>query len=203
MPIDLDSQILGMNVLEVVGSMLGIVSVWLTVRQNVWCWPIGILMVTLYILIFARAQLYADAGLQFVYVVVQFYGWYEWLHGGDQRQQLAVSVAPTPLLVQLGALGVVGTAALGYALNRWTDQALPYFDSAVAVYSLIAQWMLARKLLQNWLVWIGVDVLASGVYAAKELYATTGLYIVFLGLAAAGFREWKRSLRKTDEQRFA
>jgi nicotinamide mononucleotide transporter len=183
-----------MNFLEWFAAALGVVSVILTIRQNVWCWPIGIAMVTLYVGIFAQARLYADAGLQVIYIGLQIYGWYAWLHGGPKNDRLPVSVATAALLAVLGGAGALGTIALGYALTRWTDQALAYWDSAIAVYSLIAQWMLARKLLQNWLLWIAIDILAVGVYTAKDLHATAALYCVFVGLAVAGFRAWRRSL---------
>jgi nicotinamide mononucleotide transporter len=152
-------------------------------------------MVALYAVIFWRERLYADSGLQVIYFALQFYGWYQWLHGGVARDELPVSRVPGRLVLPLAALGVGGTAGMGYTLARWTDQDLSYLDSAIAAFSLIAQWMLARKLLENWLVWIAVDVLAVGVYAYKQLYPTAALYALFLALAAAGYLERKRSLR--------
>jgi nicotinamide mononucleotide transporter len=183
-----------MSPAEMVASVLGLVSVYLTVRQNVWCWPLGAVMVALYAVIFWMVNLFADAGLQVFFFGMQFYGWYEWLHGGEGRAELPVRLTPRPLLAPLALLGIACTAALGYTLRRWTRQDLAYWDSGIVVFSLIAQWMLARKYLENWLVWIGVDVVAVGVYWVKDLHATAVLYVVFLLLCVAGLRDWRRSL---------
>lgn len=179
-----------MTTIEWVATALGLTSVWLTVRQNIWCWPIGLVMVSLYIVIFWDAKLYADAGLHVVYVFLQLYGWYEWLHGGPQGAPLNVGRARKPWLLAL--LGTLGTLGLGWSLSH-TDASLPYWDSFIASFSLVAQWMMARKLLECWLVWIVVDVVAVGVYLAKGLYPTAGLYVAFLALATAGFLEWRRT----------
>ncbi len=182
------------NAPEVVGVAFGLVSVWLTVRENIWCWPTGLVNVGLFIIVFWQARLYADMGLQVVYVVLSLYGWYEWLHGGRNRGALAVSRAPLPGVVG-GALGGVAFAVfLGATLKHATDASLPYWDSATTSFSLVAQWMLTRKWIENWVIWIAVDVVYVGIYAAKQLYLTAGLYAVFLGLATLGLLEWKKSL---------
>ena len=181
--------------LELVAAAIGLVAVWLVVREHVWSWPIGAVQVALYIYIFGVVRLYADAGLQVIYLALQFYGWYEWLHGGADHDRLTVSRAsPRTLVVSLVA-GALGTLALGTVLARYTDQALPYWDSGIAAFSLVAQWMLAKKLVQNWLLWFAVDIVAVGVYFSRGLYPTTVLYAVYLGLAVAGWRAWNRSMR--------
>ena len=183
-----------MSPLELVAAAIGLVAVWLVVREHVWSWPIGAVQVALYIYIFAGAQLYADAGLQAIYFVLQFYGWYQWLHGGAHHDRLRVSrVTPRVLALSLGT-GALGTVALGSLLARYTDQALPYWDSGIAAFSLVAQWMLAKKLIENWVFWFVIDVVAVGVYLNRGLYPTSVLYFVYLGLAIAGWRSWHRSL---------
>jgi nicotinamide mononucleotide transporter len=183
-----------MSPLELVASAIGLLAVWLMVREHVWSWPIGAVQVALYIFIFADARLYADAGLQAIYLALQFYGWYEWLHGGAHHDRLHVTRAPARTLGIALGVGAMGTVALGTALARYTNQALPYWDSGIAAFSLVAQWMLARKLLQNWLLWFVIDVVAVGVYFARGLYPTTVLYAVYLVLAVAGWRSWTRSM---------
>jgi nicotinamide mononucleotide transporter len=183
-----------MSPLELGAAAIGLLAVWLMVREHVWSWPIGAVQVAVYIFIFAEARLYADAGLQVVYLGLQFYGWYEWLHGGAQHDRLQVTRASARTLTVALGIGTVGTAALGAALARYTNQALPYWDSGIVAFSLVAQWMLARKLLQNWLLWFVIDVVAVGVYFARGLYPTTVLYAVYLGLAVAGWRSWNRSM---------
>ena len=183
-----------MNSYEIIGMILGLISVWLTIRQNIWCWPTGLVMVALYAVVFFQAKLYADAGLQVVYFVLQIYGWYEWLHGGKARGKLDITRLNLRLGIALVVTAAAATALMGYLLATKTDAALPYWDSTATVLSLIAQWMLARKIIENWLVWITVDLLSIGIYAAKALYPTMALYAAFLTLATLGWIEWRKSL---------
>lgn len=183
-----------MSPLEWFAALLGLIAVWLTVREKVAAWPIGAVMVALYIYIFAAAKLYADAGLQCIYLVLQFYGWYQWLRGGTQHTALRVSRSSPAVIAVCVALGAAGTMALGWTLARHTDQALPYWDSGIASFSLVAQWMLAKKRIENWVFWFVIDIVAVGVYATRGLVATTMLYAVYVGLAVSGYRTWHRSL---------
>lgn len=182
-----------MTAIEWIGAGLGVVSVWLTVRQNPLCWPIGAAMVALYTYIFWRERLYADAGLQVFYFGMQFYGWYQWLRGGDARTPLAVRRVSSRGLAGLVGLGASGAFGLGFLLSRYTNQDLAYWDSTVTAFSFVAQWMMAKKYLENWLFWIAIDVLAAGIYLVKQLYPTAILYVIFVGLAVAGYREWRRA----------
>lgn len=189
-----DGKILGMSVMELVAAGLGVVSVWLTARQNVWAWPIGAVMVAMYAVIFWRERLYADAGLQVVFFASQLYGWREWRRGRPGGEPLPVARTPAPLFAGLFAASVAGAAALGAALAAWTNQDVPYWDSGIAAFSLAAQWMMARKYLECWLVWVGVDAVAVGVYWHKGLHPTAALYALFLVLAIGGYVAWRRSL---------
>lgn len=181
-----------MSPLELVAAVSGLLAVWLIVRQDMRAWPFGILTGTLYIVIFAQARLYAGALLQVFYVGLQAYGWYSWRRGLGDGRRLPVSRASARLLALLVVLGAAGTAALGTALSR-TDQALPYWDSFITAFSLVAQWMVARKLLENWVVWFVVDGIAVGVYVKMGLPFTAVLYAAYLWLAVAGWREWRAS----------
>lgn len=182
--------------LEIVAVVLGLACVWLTVRQHIGCWPTGLAMVSLYIVVFFRAKLYSDMLLQVVYVFLQIYGWYAWLHGGAGHTRLDVSRLPWRQVAPWMAVCIVGTAALGGAMSSYTDAALPYVDAFATVASLIAQWLMARKVLESWFVWIAVDVVSIGMYLSKSLHWTAGLYAVFLILAAWGWWEWRRSWQK-------
>jgi nicotinamide mononucleotide transporter len=183
-----------MNPYEVASVLFGVVAVYLTVRENVWCWPLGLVNVGLSAVVFWQAKLYADMGLQVVYVILCLYGWYEWLHGGADHGALPVSRSPRPTLGLLALLGTAGAGLLGLALARHTDASLPYWDSSTTSFSLVAQLMQTRKWFENWIVWIVVDVVYVGMYVYKSLYPMAGLYAVFLVLAVLGFREWKESL---------
>jgi nicotinamide mononucleotide transporter len=179
---------------EVLAVVTGIISVYLSTRENIWSWPTALVNVSLYFVVFYETKLYADMGLQVVYFVLSLYGWYEWLYGGENRTELHVSRASRTLGVRLFAIGLASTALLGTVLARFTDAALPYVDSATASTSLVAQWMMTRKILENWAVWVAVDVVYIGMFIYKGLYLTTLLYTVFLVLAIMGYVQWKRSL---------
>ena len=187
------SWITGSNLLEVTAVAFGILSVFLSVRQNIWSWPTAIVNVTLYFVVFRDAKLYADMGLQVIYLALSLYGWYEWLHGGDNRSVLRVSRATPRMAAALVAVASLSVAVLGTVLERSTDAALPFVDSATTSTSLVAQWMMTRKVLENWAVWMAVDVAYVLMFVYKSLYLTAGLYAVFFALAAMGHVRWKRS----------
>jgi nicotinamide mononucleotide transporter len=187
------------SAVEAAGVLFGVIAVWLTTRENIWCWPTGLVNVGLFIVVFWRTKLYADMGLQVVYVVLCLYGWYEWLHGGRDRGTLTVSATPRPALAALGAAGVAFAAGLGLFLSRNTDAALPFWDAGTTSFSLVAQAMQTRKWWENWLLWIAVDVVYVGIYVVKKLYLTAGLYAVFLALAVLGLKSWRRSMAAPGE----
>jgi nicotinamide mononucleotide transporter len=182
-----------LELVELAAVVLGLTCVWLTVRQNIWCWPAGLGQVFLYIAIFYQVRLYSDMGLHAIYVLLGLYGWWHWLRGGPAGGTLPVTrIKPGPA-ARWFAVALLGTGALGGAMATYTDAALPYWDAGTTVLSLIAQWLLARKVLESWLVWIAVDILSLGIYYSRALYLTMGLYGVFLILAIIGYREWRRS----------
>jgi nicotinamide mononucleotide transporter len=184
-----------MSPLETIAAACGLLSVWLTVRRSLWCWPTGLVMVALYAFIFYDARLYSDMGLQLIYVVLQLYGWGHWLRGGPREgEALPVSGLSSAARAAWAGAALAGSAALGWATATWTDTALPYPDAFITALSLAAQWLMARKVWESWLGWILVDLAAIPVYAAKDLYLTAGLYTLFLLLASAGLLSWKRSL---------
>ena len=180
--------------LENVAVAVTLLAVYLTVRQIVWCWPLGIVSVTMYAWIFRDARLYADMGLQVLYLTMSIYGWWAWLHGGERGGELAVSRTRVRVRWLLLGAGAAGGLGLGLGLERWTDAALPFMDSLLTSFSLVGQWMQTRKLLEAWLVWLAVDVFYVGMFVYKGLYPTAGLYFVFLVLAARGFAEWRASM---------
>lgn len=182
-----------MSPLEIVAAIFGVVCVAFTIRRHMACWPTGLIQVLLYIVVFYRAKLYSDMGLQVVFVVVQLYGWYLWAKGKREDHEVRVVRISRGEGSGWTAVAVVAGAGLGWSMARWTDASLPYWDASATVLSLIAQYLMGRKILESWLVWIAVDVLSIGIYAAKDLYVTLGLYVLFLGMATAGFFEWKRS----------
>lgn len=182
-----------MTWIEGTAAIFGLLCVWLTIRQNVLCWPMGLVQVLLFIHVFYHARLYSDLILHVIYVVMQFYGWYHWLYGGAHRTELKVTTLSTPALLAWILVAATVTSVWGHLMATFTDAAVPYPDAFIAVASLIAQWLMARKKLESWHFWIVVDVVAIGVYSYKGLYITTMLYSVFLVMAGLGLLQWRRT----------
>lgn len=190
---------MGVSLAETIGVLFGIAGVWLTIRRHIWCWPVGLVNVGLFAFVFFHARLYGAAVLQLVYVVISLYGWYRWRHPGPNLRELPISWTPWRWWGGLGVAGVLLTMALGLFLRWRTNAVLPFLDAATASFSLVAQWQTARKWIDNWLVWIAVDLVYIGMYLSQRLYPTATLYAVFLVLAALGFREWRRSIAEPEE----
>lgn len=180
--------------LESLAVVVTVAAVYLTARQIVWCWPLAMVSVTLYAVVFWQARLYAEVGLQGLYFILSAYGWWAWRHGAGQGGELAVSVTPPPRRLALALLGAACGLVLGATLARTTAASFPYLDSQLASFSVVAQWMQTRKLLEAWIVWIILDIAYVGMFAAKQLWPTAALYAGFLALAVLGLRQWHRSM---------
>lgn len=178
--------------LEAVSFVTGAICVWLTVKQNVWNFPIGLINVVTFGIVFFQSRLFADAGLQAVYFVLGAAGWWMWLYGGERRTRLLVSHAPKAEIAVLSVAGIVGTIALWRLLSN-VGGAAPVCDALTTAISLLSQWLLNRKRLENWYGWIIVDVLYVPLYAYKHLYLTAALYAIFLLMAITGLRAWRES----------
>jgi len=187
----------GSSCLEAVAVIFGIISVYLSTRENIWSWPTALINVALFSALFLESGLYSDTGLQLVYFVLSLYGWYEWLYGGAGRTALTVTRTSTRTWAVMGGIGVVTWALLGTITSRLPGTALPYVDAATTTVSLLAQWMMTRKLVENWLIWIAVDVVYVGMFVFKGLYLTAFNYGIYLVLAVMGYVSWKRSLAAT------
>ena len=185
-----------MTWIELIGALLSVWAVWLTARRHPWCWPIGLLSVSVYLWIFVDAKLYSDALLQLTFAGLLVYGWRRWMQhlGGDGR----VQVARLPRGDAVGhlLLGALGAVTLGFAMHRWTDAALPWLDSALTSFSLVAQWWQDRRHTAAWWLWIAVDTIYVGEYVYKHLLITSVLYAGFIVLAVIGLRAWQQAAIK-------
>jgi nicotinamide mononucleotide transporter len=181
--------------LETLGVVTGIAGVWLTIRQNTWCWPVGIVSVSLFAVIFFEARLYGSAALQLAYVALSLYGWYAWKHPSAGERELPVTRMPATWRWMLGGAALAGTAAVGVFLHDRTDAVLPFVDAGTTSFSLAAQVMATRKWIESWAVWMAVDLIYAGMYLSQGLYQTAVLYVVFLALAVLGSREWRGTMR--------
>lgn len=171
----------------------------LAIRESPWCWPVGIVNAALFLVVYGYARLYGAAGLQVVYLLVSFYGWHQWLHGGRGHGRLAVSRTPAAWAAGLAAAGAAATLGIGLLLRHRTDAALPFPDAATTSFSLVAQWMATRKWLESWFLWIVVDAGYVALCVSQRLQAMAALYAAFLVLAVFGYREWRRSLAREAE----
>ncbi|MFZ5951670.1 MAG: nicotinamide riboside transporter PnuC [Candidatus Rifleibacteriota bacterium] len=182
-----------MSSIEIVAVVFGFLCVFFTIRENIWCWPTGLVQVFLYIFVFYDAKLYSDVILHIIYVFMQFYGWYFWLHGGRERDEAKVTTMNGNWQVASLLLSIAATLALGHFMATRTDASFPYADAFTTAFSLAAQWLMSRKKLESWFFWIAVDVVAIWVYYSKALHLTAGLYTAFLVMAIIGLLSWKKS----------
>ena len=189
-----------MSALEIIAVIVSALAVWLTARRNIWCWPIGVVSVLLYARIFFDAKLYSDLLLQLIFAVMQFYGWWNWTRKKTLENAVEdkLHILPQRLSIagcSLGLLiGVVGSVVLGYVMARFTDAHIPWIDSALTSFSLVAQFWMARKYIANWWLWIAVDIVYIGVFIYKDLHLTAGLYGLFIVLAVMGLVNWRREM---------
>lgn len=181
--------------IEIYAVILGIIAVGLVVVRNVWNFPFGIVMVILYGWIFFEAKLYSDMLLQGIFLVMQVQGWWSWM-GGEKAEDDLIKVRTLTRGQWLWSAGaqVGGTLLLGGLMQRFTDAALPFLDAFTAVMSVIGQWWLNKRYLENWIFWIIVDVLYLYIYPSRGLYATAFLYLIFLGMAISGYWAWRKKL---------
>jgi nicotinamide mononucleotide transporter len=184
-----------MSWLEIVAVIVTAFGVWLMARRSLWCWPVNIVGVAIYAWIFFKAKLYSDMLLQGFYLGANVFGWFQWKGrtGGDD----AVSVA-TPSLREMGigvGVAIAGALALGYPMARYTDAMAPWIDSTLTSFSFLAQVWAARRFIENWWLWITLDVFYIGLFAYKHLYPTGGLYFMMMILCFYGLYDWRKAER--------
>lgn len=183
----------GSRPVEWMAVVCGLLNVGLIIRRSVWNYPFGFLVVTLYFFIFWDYRLYSDALLQVYFFLVQIYGLHVWLNGRAPDGRVIVAPLSAKLFARyLGATALVWLIVANL-MSTYTDAAAPYWDAAVAALSVTAQFLLSRRHLESWVLWIAVDVLAIGLFYARGLEPTAALYVVFLGLAITGLIQWRRA----------
>ncbi len=178
--------------LEIVAFALAVAMVFANFRVNPIGWPLAIASSLLYALLFADARLYGEASLQFVFIALAGWGWWQWLRGrGRDGQALRVHVLTARQRAQVAAATFAAWPLLGLLLQHATDSDVPFLDALPTVGSIAGQFLLGRKLVENWPVWLLVNLLSVGLFAYKGLWLTAGLYLVFLALSFVGWRQWK------------
>lgn len=185
-----------MTKLEISAFILNVLGVWLTSMQYRICWIINIVAVALYVIIFYQVKLYADAMLQGIFILLQCYGWYSWSTQKMSSQYSVSNIGKTTLLSSL-LLGLFTGLLLGFLFHRYTDAALPWLDSLLAAFSLVASFWAAKKYIESWVLWCVLDAMYVCMYLSKSLYLTSFLYFIFILLALNGWRMWRYKMQKT------
>jgi nicotinamide mononucleotide transporter len=198
----LESGWLADNYIEIMGVVTSLVYLYFSVKQRIWLWPFGILSSGLFVYIFYHTKFYAGMSLQAYYLVISTYGWYHWTHGvkeGDSPQIPVIRLTHrTGLLSAVFFIVLFIAAAL--ILDGFTNSDVPWGDSFTTAGSIIATWMLARKILEHWLLWVIIDGVAVTLYLYKGMYPTVLLYLVYTVIAIVGFYQWRKSLIKNLKQ---
>lgn len=194
---DISSFLPSLSLVEAVGALLSVLYLVLAIRQNLWCWPAAFLSSAITIIVMIGAQLYSQAVLNVFYAAMAVYGWYQWRYGGRVHGTPELPISVWPLKIHALAIGGSLTlgAAIGWLMSRHTDAAYPYLDAFVTVSSVVTTYMVARKILENWLYWLVVDTLSLILYVQRGLYFYTGLFALYLVLVVIGFVRWRRDWR--------
>ncbi len=183
-------------ILQIVGTLLGLLYLWLEYRANIWLWVVGAIMPCVHCALYYQSGLYADCAMQGYYIVAGLYGLVVWMVG-SRRKKNKLQIAHTPVRLVLPLVVAYGVlhAALYFVLVRFTDSTVPFWDAMTTAMSMVAMWMLSRKYLEQWLVWLAVDAITVGLYLYKGIPITAGLYTLYTALAVAGYLRWKRQIR--------
>ena len=187
-----------MNWIEIAGFITGVIGVWLTIKENIWCWFVGLINVVLYLILFYHLKLYADAWLQGFYIISQIYGWYKWNKGAYDKD-FKVSFCSNQTLFLAILSTILMTLIMGYYFSNYTPAAMPWWDSFLTAMSLTGTWMQAYKKIENWSIWIIANAIYIQLYMAKDTILTALLYFIFLMLAIEGYFQWKKSCKTTTQ----
>ncbi|MDX2191265.1 MAG: nicotinamide riboside transporter PnuC [Bacteroidota bacterium] len=181
--------------LEIIGFVSAIICVYLNTRQNIWGWPIAMVSVVMYTIVFFNAKLYGDASLQIFFLILNFYGWYKWFTKNDNGKELAVSSSSLFDWIYILLSIIFLNAILYWFLDNYTDSDVPFMDSTTTALSVVAQILLGRKKIENWILWIVANIIYIGLFVHKHLYVTSVLYLILLFLAVYGWMSWNKSLK--------
>ena len=179
---------------ELLAVALAVAYLMLAIRQNIWCWAAAAVSTLIYLFIMYEARLYMESALQVFYLGMAAYGWYQWRHGGANHGELEVSTWPWKQHLAAIAVVFVLVFASGELLTRFSDAALPFADAFTTWAAVVATFMVARKILENWIYWFVIDAVSVYLYLSRELYFTAALFVAYLVMIVFGYRSWRRSM---------
>ena len=190
-----------MHWIEIIAATLGIIAIYFQIKVKPFYWVISLVVSSMYIIVYFSAKLYADMSMQFYYVGMSIYGLYVWLSGNNSSDKKIIPISKIKDLkswLLIALISALSFFIIGFILKKFTDSSVPWWDSFTTSLSFVATWMLARKKIENWLVWIVVDATSVALYIYKQLYPTTILFIILTLLAIVGYFQWKRELRTLE-----
>lgn len=182
-------------ILQIVGVRLGLLYLWLEYRANIWLWVVGAIMPCVHCALYYKSGLYADCAMQGYYILAGIYGLIAWLVGSKRKEnKLQISHTPIRLILPLVAVYGVLHTAIYFLLVRFTDSTVPFWDAMTTAMSMVAMWLLSRKYIEQWLVWLAVDAITVGLYLYKGIPITAGLYALYTALAIVGYLRWRKEV---------
>lgn len=187
-------QLSSLQWLEVGAVVLAVLYLLLAIRQNIWCWAAAAVSTLLYLFIMYAARLYMESALQVFYLGMAAYGWYEWRYGGKGHTELRVSTWPWKNHLAAGLVVLILVVVSGELLSRYSSAALPFADSFTTWAAVVATYMVARKILENWIYWFVIDAVSVYLFLSRELYFTAALFVAYLVMIVFGYRSWRRSM---------
>ena len=195
-----------MQYIEILGTIVGLLYLWLEYRASIYLWVASVVMPAIYLVIYYQAGLYADFGINIYYLIIAVYGWAAWRYGfaigrGSEGRELPISHTPARLWLPLAGVTSIVFVAIVWMLINLTDSSVPYADAFTTALSVVGMWLLARKYIEQWWVWLVVDVVSVALYIYKDLHFTAALYALYAVVAIFGYRKWKKLMSEQYETR--
>jgi len=190
------------NYIEVIGAIAGLIYLYLEIKQNLWLWPLGFITSAFYVYIFYVSKFYADMGLQVYYLFISIYGLYHWLYGGNKGKvdALPVTRVQKKQIIWLCLVTIVFFVVIEYILEKYTDSTVPIGDAFTTALSITATWMLARKIIEHWWLWVIINSVSLGLYLYKGLYPTSVLFVFYTTMSVVGYYQWRKEIYTNNDQ---
>ncbi len=197
-----------MQTIEILGTIVGIIYLWLEYRASIYLWIASIVMPAIYLFVYYDAGLYADFGINIYYLLIAIYGWAAWKYGfklfgqndTTQNQELPITHTPVKMWVKIIGIYAILQLAIAWLLIHFTDSTVPWADAFTTALSVVGMWLLARKYIEQWWVWFIVDVASAALYIYKDLYFTAALYALYAIVVVFGYRKWKQLMTTQNER---